>query len=324
MSLVSVIIPCYNAGRWLREAIESCLAQTYANLEIIVVDDGSTDDSLSIAQSYGSDIVVSTGPNKGESGARNQGFALSQGDFIQFLDADDYLLPEKIERQVAYLETAGGDVVYGDWRIQHHLLNGSIRLGPVYRPGTFDDRVMAMLNGWNLIPIGMLHRREILNRSGGWDERLHIVTDTAFLFSEVMAGADMRYQPGCFSIYRKYGNVTVSSADPGRRLRYQGQFIESMEEQLAKRGLVTGAYREALAQFYYRQARSYYGVEPARYEQWKDRAFSLAPDLVPVGSPAYNVLRQCLGVAAAERLTYYKRRIEGRMKGPDPWTRPMN
>lgn len=124
MSLVSIVIPCYNAGRWLREAIDSCLGQTYPNLEIIVVDDGSTDDSLSIARSYGSDIVVSTGPNKGESGARNKGFSLSHGDFIQFLDADDYLLPEKIERQVALLETEGGDTVYGDWQFRYHFPDG--------------------------------------------------------------------------------------------------------------------------------------------------------------------------------------------------------
>jgi glycosyltransferase involved in cell wall biosynthesis len=317
MSLVSVVIPCYNAGRWLREAIDSCLAQTYSTLEIIVVDDGSTDDSLSIARSYGRDVVIMTGLNKGESGARNKGFSRARGEFIQFMDADDYLLRDKIERQVTYLETEGGDVVYGDWRIQYHLPNGSTRLGPVYQPGHFDDPVLAVLNGWSLIPIGMLHRRKIVEQSGGWDERFHIVTDTAFLLSEIMAGADLRYQPGCFSIYRRYGNVTVSTADPARRLHYQGCFLEDIERKLEARGWLTNAYREALAQFYYRQARSYYGRDPAAYALWREKSRLLVPGLVPIGSSAYNVLRQCLGVAAAERLTYFKRSIGARIQGID-------
>ena len=97
--VVSIIIPCFNAGRWLREAIDNCLAQTYRGVEINVVDDGSTDDSLTIIQSYGDKIRYESGPNQGGSHARNRGFALSHGDYIQYLDADDFLLPEKIEEQ---------------------------------------------------------------------------------------------------------------------------------------------------------------------------------------------------------------------------------
>jgi glycosyltransferase involved in cell wall biosynthesis len=313
MNLVSIVIPCYNAGRWLREAIDSCLTQTYSNLEVIVVDDGSTDDSLSIARTYGSDIVVTTGPNRGESGARNKGFSLSHGDYIQFLDADDYLLPEKIERQVEYLETEGGDVVYGDWQIRFHLPDGSTRLGEIWTPGRYDDPVLAVLNGWNLIPLGMLHRREIVERVGGWDESLHITEDTAFLFSEIMTGADLRYQPGCFSVYRRYGNVTLSTADPARRLHYLGRSLGIMEKTLEARGLLQGPYREALAQFYYRHARAYYGIDPGAYRHWRERSLSLEPHLVPRGSMAYNLLRRCCGVAVAERLTYTKRSIESRI-----------
>jgi glycosyltransferase involved in cell wall biosynthesis len=315
MRLVSVVIPCYNAGSWLREAIDSCLAQTYPNLEIIVVDDGSSDDSLSIAQSYGSKIVVSSGPNKGECAARNRGFALSHGDFVQFLDADDYLLPEKIGRQVSCLEAEGGDVIYGDWRIQHHFPDGTTRLSQVYQPGHFDDPVLAVLNGWNLISTGPLHRREIVERSGGWDERFHNVTDTVFLFSEIMAGAVLRYQPGCLWIYRRYGNVTVSTADPAHRLHYHGRFLETIEETLEARGMLSGVYREALAQFYYRQARSYYGNDPVAYRLWREKSRSLVPGLVPLGSPAFNVLSKYVGVSVAERMTFFKRSIEARIPG---------
>jgi hypothetical protein len=115
-------------------------------------------------------------------------------------------------------------------------------------------------------------------------------------------------------VYRRYGNVTVSTADPVHRLHYHGRFLEKMGETLEGKGLLTGAYREALAQFYYRQARSYYGHTPASYALWRDRSLSLNPDLVPLGSMAYNTLRRYCGVAAAERLTYYKRSIEARIQ----------
>ncbi len=101
--LVSIIIPCYNAERWLNEAIDSCLAQTYRPIEIIVIDDGYTDGSLEIIKSYGDRITYKTGPNKGGNHARNLGFSLCKGSYIQFLDADDYIRPTKLERQVQYL-----------------------------------------------------------------------------------------------------------------------------------------------------------------------------------------------------------------------------
>src|ERR1700722_9877011 len=102
--LVSIIIPCYNAERWVQEAVESCLNQSYPNIEIIVVDDGSTDRSLEILRRYGPRIKLKSGPNRGGNVARNQGFALSSGRYIQYLDADDYLEPDKIARQVRFLD----------------------------------------------------------------------------------------------------------------------------------------------------------------------------------------------------------------------------
>ena len=112
--LVSIIIPCHNAERWITESIRSALDQTYPHVEVIVIDDGSTDQSLNAIRSFGNQLVWETGPNRGTNHARNRGFALSKGQYIQFLDADDYLLPEKILRQVRVLETAEVDLVYED------------------------------------------------------------------------------------------------------------------------------------------------------------------------------------------------------------------
>jgi glycosyltransferase involved in cell wall biosynthesis len=105
---VSVVIPCYNGARFLREALESALRQTHAPLEVIVVDDGSTDDSVGIAEAVGSPVRVIQQAHGGESVARNRGIEEARGDWIGFLDADDLWEPTKLERQ---LEAATTGVV---------------------------------------------------------------------------------------------------------------------------------------------------------------------------------------------------------------------
>src|SRR5262245_14900968 len=90
--LVSVVIPCYNAERFLAETLESAFAQTYPHTEIIVVDDGSTDGSAKLIKDYGDRVKAELGANRGGSAARNRGTALARGEFIQFLDADDVLV----------------------------------------------------------------------------------------------------------------------------------------------------------------------------------------------------------------------------------------
>ena len=104
--LVSVIIPNYNYARYLPQAIDSVLTQTYAPLEVIVVDDGSRDDSLKVLKSYGERIHWVTQRNQGVAAARNHGARLSQGRYLAFLDADDYWLPTKLERQMERFDQA--------------------------------------------------------------------------------------------------------------------------------------------------------------------------------------------------------------------------
>ena len=95
--LVSILINNFNYGRFLREAVDSALRQTYTNTEVIVVDDGSTDDSRQIIAGYGSRIVPVLKQNGGQASAFNAGFAVSRGEIICFLDSDDFFAPNKAE-----------------------------------------------------------------------------------------------------------------------------------------------------------------------------------------------------------------------------------
>src|SRR5579863_3819755 len=99
-ALVSIIIPNYNYGRYLGVAIDSALSQTYAPVQVIVVDDGSTDDSREVIQSYGERIAPIFKPNGGHGSALNAGYAASSGNIVIFLDADDELMPDAVEQVV--------------------------------------------------------------------------------------------------------------------------------------------------------------------------------------------------------------------------------
>ncbi len=109
--LVSILIPCYNAGKYVAEAIESALGQTHSNVEVVVVDDGSTDNSVEMLKSFGDRIIFETGPNQGACLARNRAFELCNGDYIQFLDADDKIDFRKIELQLPLLTNNQADMV---------------------------------------------------------------------------------------------------------------------------------------------------------------------------------------------------------------------
>ena len=256
-SLVSVVIPCYNCARWIQQCIASCLYQTYPNIEIIVVDDGSTDESVEVLKQFSPHIRLEVGPNRGGNSARNRGFALSAGRYIQFLDADDYLEPDKIERQVGFLERTKFDVVYGDWRYRRHLSDVRYSyLDKVEVSGSQQDILNSLLSGrWWVAPGAVLYGRPVVELVGGWDEALRAAQDRDFFTSVALSGAKIGYQPGCCYIYRQYGAVTVSSSNLGRWVESHVATLKKSEGALVRTGRLTQEYKAALATGYFGIAR---------------------------------------------------------------------
>src|SRR5215469_11597547 len=119
-ALISILIPCYNAERWIAHTIDSALAQTWNEKEVIVVDDGSTDRSLDVIRRFRDRIRWETSPNRGGGAVRNRLLELAHGEWIQYLDADDYLLPNKIAAQVRFITAYPDlDVVFGPTTVEH-------------------------------------------------------------------------------------------------------------------------------------------------------------------------------------------------------------
>ncbi|MEA5502348.1 glycosyltransferase [Halotia wernerae UHCC 0503] len=301
--LVSVIIPCFNAEKWLAEAIDSCLKQTYSNIEIIVIDDGSTDNSLEIIRSYDNKIIWQSLLHKGGNYARNRGLDLSKGEYIQYLDADDYILPEKIERQVHFLEATKADIVYGDWRHQHHLPDGSSFLDKIEISKTQTDILAALLANWWVALAALLYKRTAVENSGGWDETLAAAQDRDFLLSVVINNNKVVYQSGCYSIYRRYGSATVSTSSKSRWLKSHYLVLEKVERQLLQNNKLSIKYRHALAKSYFELARESLSTDYSQYLSFLEETLALFPEFKANSKrPVYKIVQDILGFRQTERI----------------------
>lgn len=175
--LVSVVVPAYNAERTLVATLESVLAQTLQDLEVIVVDDGSTDRTGALgAEILDPRVQVITKPNSGASAARNAGVAAAKGTYVAFLDADDLWLPEKLQKQIAFLEANPSvrAVQTGVYMVDDKLEIQSARPCSPWGDALFD---VLMFKNLPAFPSSVVFERLGLEEIGGWDESLVILED---------------------------------------------------------------------------------------------------------------------------------------------------
>jgi len=227
--LVSILIPAYNAERWLAETIRSALGQTWPNKEIVVVDDGSRDRTLSIARQFASKCVsVVTQENQGASAARNRTFELCQGDYIQWLDADDLLSADKIAKQMelaqacknnrVLLSSAWGAFIYRVSRAQFRPTSLWCDLPP------FEWLLRKMGQNLHMQPATWLVSRELTQAAGPWDTRLSLDDDGEYFCRVVVASNAIRFVPDAKVFYRQAGFDRLSSIDRSDK-KLESQFL---------------------------------------------------------------------------------------------------
>ncbi len=182
MAKVSIIIPVYNGARTVPSALASVFAQSYTDYEVVVVDDGSTDDTAVVLAGYKDRIHAISQPNSGASTARNAGIRASGGEYVAFLDDDDEWMPEMLERCAAVLDRDPNcALVYaGAYKVDS---NGRPMPNQDSQTWGLDSPTLAQMleRPWNVVPSRVMVRRATLERSGGFDERCVRADDIYFL-----------------------------------------------------------------------------------------------------------------------------------------------
>lgn len=241
MVTVTIIIPCYNQGRFLSEAIESLQAQSFADWEAIVVDDGSQDETATVVKRISvteARLSYHRITNQGPSAARNTALKLARGEFIQYLDADDRLEREKLEIHVAYLrKNPTIDIVYGNAAYFSDGQPSRLTFGP-YAQGPDDDWIASLwcaegsmfdkLMLRNVLPVSTpLVRRQVHQRYGGWDEKFRTLEDWELWLRCASLGAIFQFID--YPYTRSLIRIHPGSATNSRREMVAGHYWLSLK-----------------------------------------------------------------------------------------------
>lgn len=303
--LVSILVPAYNAQEWLAETLRSALDQRWEPKEIIVVDDGSTDGTLAIARQFETrQVRVVSQENQGASAARNRCFSLSQGDYIQWLDADDLLAPDKISRQMELQNVTNRTLLSSEWawffyRPQRARFEPSALwcdLSPV-------EWLLRKLGGnLQMQTATWLVSRELTEIVGLWNTGLMVDDDGEYFCRALLASDGVKFVPGARVYYRqgRPGSCSyIGYSKPKRVAQWKSmeshiRYIRSLED--------TDRVRAACIQYLQDWLFWFYPELPELVDQAKELANTLGGSLVePKLSWKYSWIRTVFGWKLAKR-----------------------
>ncbi len=311
---VSVVIPCHNAEAWIHDAILSAISQTLNGVEVIVVDDGSNDGSSSIIRSFGTRVRVLKGQWGNGNAARNQGLNQIRTEWVQFLDADDILQPNKIQSQLNQA-TDAADAIIGPLITRTHDSDGNYH-DFLSRPDPEEDWIVQWLR-WELCQTGAaLWRVDSLRGLGGWNEDFPCCQDNELIMRAIQAGMKFQLVDGDAAIYRIWSEQTVCRKDPRAVIEKRTDLMDEMLAWLTERGLINSAHVHAAARASFEMARSLAKVsiaEAALYasDRKKLGLFSMGG---PAGPKSFQGISRLFGFATAERIAALLRKNSSKMK----------
>ena len=290
---VSVVVATFNHGRFVTDAIDSALGQTLAGVEVVVVDDGSTDATPTILARYGDRIRVVRQANRGLAAARNRGLAVARGTYIGFLDADDVVAPTKLTEQAGVLdESPRVGWTYCDVLIEDETSGTTVTASAqfAYRGRRLDGRLLPELIRGNFIPaIAPLVRRSALDAAGRFDERLTALEDWD-LWLRLALVAEARYVPRVLATYRlRAGGMSRDRTRMDEnRFRVLDGFIRSHPDTVESLG---AAGRRVVA-----DTHNWFGFEAYRRSDWAEatRRLRASVGAWPLQRRAAALLGLCL------------------------------
>ncbi|MBD1849828.1 glycosyltransferase [Leptolyngbya sp. ST-U4] len=311
---VSILIPCYNADRWIAQAIQSALGQTYPHKEVIVVDDGSSDRSLDIIRSFSDRIRWETGPNRGGNAARNRLLELSQGEWIQYLDADDYLLPDKIEQQIQFLaQNPDADVIYSPHITEELGESGVFHAPPTIAHLPLPHDLWLLTIQWKMPQTGgLLFGKQALIEIKGWREDLRHCQDYDLYVRLLMANQQFSYCDKVGAVYRWWCSGTVTRRKIAEIYRDRLAVQGTIEAHLTATRQLTLDRKNAINQARFEYARRIYSWDQEWAVQVASGVKNNDPKFVPSDQIApgfYRHIYKTIGFTGAEYVAAVKRKV---------------
>ncbi|MBZ5684380.1 MAG: glycosyltransferase [Acidobacteriia bacterium] len=305
--LVSILIPCYNAAPYIAAALDSALAQTWPEKEIIAVNDGSTDGSGEILESYRSrGVKVIHQENRGQCAANNRAFEECSGDYIKFFDADDLLAPRTVELQMERVRRGTTAVASCEWGrfYRDDLCTFKLEPQPVWKDmDPIEWLVESWLAGGGMMQSGIwLVPRTLLDNCGLWNESLSLINDFEFFVRVLCHASEVCFAPGARLYYRSGISGSLSGQKSAKAaqsafhsLTLGTQHVLAQRNDARARRACAGVLQRFVFEFY-----------PEHVELCRLMAVRVSElggsDRSPNGTPGFHHLRRVVGWKLARRI----------------------
>ena len=305
---VTVGIPCYNAARWIAQAIQSALDQRDVEVEVIVVDDGSTDGSVAVAQKFDGRVKVIEGGHQGANHARNLVLQNATGEWVQYLDADDCLEPAKVITQLR--ESHGGreaDVLYSPVWVETWKADSSSRIASESSP---DADIFTQWIRWHIPQTGgCLWRRQALLRAGGWKEGQPCCQEHELYLRALMAGLRFVFTPTLGAVYRIWSEETLCRKDPLLVIRVRTGLFDTLLAHLTEKKLLTETHRREFGRACFEMSRTFakHDLAGAAAYHAERKAKGFIHPAGPAAPLSYRMIYLLFGFTAAERVARWMR-----------------
>lgn len=308
MKTCSIIIPAYNSAKTIERTLASVFVQDYPNLEIIVVNDGSTDNTEQVLKKYADKINYYYQTNAGVSVARNLGFEKSTGDYIQYLDADDLLAEGKISKQIQAIEESEADVAYGDWMrfTENDFVYKELEM--VEREMTLRPEIELITDFWTPLA-ALLYTRTIANKIGGWNTALPVIQDARYALDAAIHQAKFIYTPGVMGYYRVHETGSLSTRN---RFNFMNDCLENAKQidaiwrkeystDLEKKKAIINVLRFCVNEFSI--------LDKSKHKEAVSLILDIDSKFIPENSKLLRTMSKLLGYRTAETIAYFKRKL---------------
>jgi hypothetical protein len=306
---ISVVIPCYNARAWVAETVRSALQEYAGPVEVLVIDDGSTDGGGALVREQFPAVRLVTTPNRGVSHARNLGIEMARGELFVFLDADDLLPPGRLGRHARLLERTGADVAYGNWQRLRPGPGGQFRgTEKVERSLGADPTLDLFTTFW--CPTGAYtFRRAVVERVGGFSPRLPVIQDARFALDCALCGARFAHDPEIACLYRTHDAGSVSTRSAAAFLRDCLTSAVEVRRRWEGEGGLTEARRAALVGVLDYVARASCGLDAECFAAACEQFEQVSAGGPAPGRAATRLLARALGYRRAHLVAHPLRRL---------------